>query len=302
MERVFAYIFYFKHIDVQGGSMIKVFELKRLWYIILVLIILFVSAEIIFTAEYKGKELPVLMYHSILKDPNSTGKYVVTPKSLEDDIKYLTSRGYKAVSAKEVKGYVSGENDLPEKAYMITFDDGCYNNLTYVLPILEKYDACAVISIVGSYSERFSVLNETNPAYSYLRWCDIEELFKSSRVEFANHSYDFHNYDHKRMGAKIKKNEDSTQYCKLFKDDLDKTHNLLFENCDILTDIYTYPYGAYCEESEKILAESGYTMTFTCNEGINILTQNESDLRLLKRFNRHGLVSTEAFFKKCNIR
>ena len=33
-----------------------------------------------------GIKVPILMYHSILKDPARSGKFVITPAELEDDL------------------------------------------------------------------------------------------------------------------------------------------------------------------------------------------------------------------------
>ncbi|MBQ7793983.1 MAG: polysaccharide deacetylase family protein [Clostridia bacterium] len=277
-------------------------KLRKAVYFITVLCVLVICSLVIYTADRDSCELPVFMYHSILKDSSRTGKYVVTPQSFEEDLEYLTDHGYKSVSANDVISYINGENELPEKPYLLTFDDGSYNNLTYVLPLLEKYDAYAIISVVGSYSEKFSDLDEANPAYSYLRWCDVTELENSGRVQIANHSYDFHKIGAERIGAKIGKYESENEYERIFTDDLMKTHNMLKENCEIDTKIYTYPYGAYCKKSEEILTENGYIMTFICAEGINKIGRNPDDIRLLKRFNRHGLINTADFFARCGIK
>ena len=95
-------------------------------------------------------QVPVLMYHSILKDPARAGTYVVSPAQFEADMVCLLDRGYETVSVAELIAYVDGTGRLPEKPVVVTLDDGYYNNLTYVLPILERLDLCAVISIVGA--------------------------------------------------------------------------------------------------------------------------------------------------------
>lgn len=280
--------------------MFAVCSLRKIAYYLAIIACFIIGAGVIHTEE-KGEEFVVIMYHSILKDTERTGRYVVRPDSLEADIKYLNSHGYKSVSAEEIINYSKGNGILPEKSYILTFDDGSYNNLVYLLPLLEKYDAYAIISIVGSYTEKFSELDEANAAYSYLRWCDIDELVKSGRVAIGNHSYDYHDIKNGRIGAKIGKYEDKEKYKKRFYDDMNKTHTMLFENCAITPVIYTYPYGAYCEEAEQILSENGYLMTFTCTEGKNFLTKNPDSIRLLKRFNRHGNLTTEDFFERCKI-
>ena len=280
--------------------MFTVFSLRKIAYYLVIITCFVIGAGAIHTEE-KDAELVVIMYHSILKDTERTGKYIVRPDSLEADIKYLNEHGYKSVAARDLINYSKGEGTIPPKSYLLTFDDGCYNNLTYALPLLEKYNAYAIISIVGKYSEKFSELNEANAAYSYLRWCDINELIKSGRVEIGNHSYDYHDIKDGTIGAKIGKYEKKEEYNKRFYEDMNKTHQLLQSNCGIEPVIYTYPYGAYCEESEKILTDNGYLMTFTCTEGKNYIDKNSESIKLLKRFNRHGNLNTDDFFKKCKI-
>ena len=42
-------------------------------------------------------EVPILMYHGILKDKKLQGKYVIDPELLESDLCYLKEHGYTAV-------------------------------------------------------------------------------------------------------------------------------------------------------------------------------------------------------------
>lgn len=249
----------------------------------------------------EGVRLPIIMYHSVLKDTSRTGKYIITPQSIEEDLQYLSDRGYKSVTAGQVIAYVENGEPLPPKPYMLTFDDGCYNNLAYVLPILEKYDAYAVVSVVGSYSEKFSDTGEASAAYGYLRWQDISELANSGRVEIGNHSYDMHSVGAGRIGAQRYKGEPLEGYRQKFAADCEKTQQQLRDNCGIEPIIYTYPFGAYCDASQQVLSDMGFKMILTCNEHINTLTEDDRCLRLLGRFNRSGRVDSYSFFEKCKI-
>ena len=78
------------------------------------------------------------MYHSILKDESKWNDYVLSPVELEKDIVWLKENGYQSIFIKDLISYVNGNADLPEKPIILTFDNGSYNNLTYVLPLLEK--------------------------------------------------------------------------------------------------------------------------------------------------------------------
>jgi len=243
--------------------------------------------------------LPILMYHSVLKDPERTGKYTITPRKFEDDIIYLKTNGYKFVSLKQVIKYVYHGDPLPQKPILITFDDGMYNNMEYILPILEKHDACAVFAVVGSYTDEYSQSGITNPNYSYLRWCDINQLMETGRVEFASHSYDLHNISAKRYGTAKKKGESSLEFISLFHEDTQKMQSAFKTNCIFTPFAYAYPLGNFSSESERVLKKTGFLSSFSCIEGINVITQDNPDcLYLLKRYNRDGRLSTEKFFQK----
>ena len=88
--------------------------------------------------EEEYVKVPIVMYHSVLKDKKMDGKYVVSPTEFENDLIYLEEHGYTTIFLQELVDYVYTGAALPEKPVVITFDDGYLNNLTYVLPILQK--------------------------------------------------------------------------------------------------------------------------------------------------------------------
>ena len=73
--------------------------------------------------------LPIIMYHSILKDDARQGKYVVSPEVLARDLDALEARGCETVTVRDLIAYTRDGAPLPAKPVMLTFDDGYYNNL-----------------------------------------------------------------------------------------------------------------------------------------------------------------------------
>ncbi len=241
--------------------------------------------------------LPIIMYHSILKNPSSSGKYVVSPQTFENDIKYLKDNGYTTILSDELINYVKNDAPLPERCVMITFDDGYLNNLTYVVPILEKYDMKAIISVVGEYTERFSAEEDHNPSYSHFSWEDINECIKSDRIEIGNHTYNMHKQGERR-GAMKKRGESDEEYKKILSHDILKTQNLLSEHCGVVPNVFTYPYGAVSNASVDIIKELGFKMSLGCCEKVNEIGHDENELYLLCRFNRPSGITTEQFMRK----
>lgn len=269
--------------------------------IIIAMIYIFIGIgkKFIFSsADYKNDKifLPVIMYHSIHE--GAAADYEVTPFQIESDLKYLKENGYHSVSAQNLIDYVYNGGELPEKPVMITLDDGFYNNFYYLLPLLEKYDMTAIVSIVGTYTENDAVADPHIPEYSYLTWEDINNMLDSGRFEIGNHTFDMHSSEGSRKGCHIKKDESSEEYYFAFENDISKLQTLIKENTGISPVIFTYPFGYTCKESIPILRENGFLITFNCYEKPNYITRDSDCLYEINRYNRSGLYSTQEFMSK----
>lgn len=250
--------------------------------------------------EQEGVFLPILMYHSVLKDQNRAGKFVVSPETLEADMKFLKDRGYQTVVVQDLLHYVNEGTALPEKPVMLTFDDGYYNNYTYVYPLLQKYEYKAVISVVGSYSETFSQSQDLNPNYAHLTWDVIKELSESGFVEIQNHTYDMHKQSPRKGSTKIR-GECLADYETCLTQDVMKLQTALKEKSGVKATAFTYPYGQISKESLDIVKKMGFQASLTCYEKPNFITQDPQCLYQLNRYNRAASYSTEKIMKKIGI-
>jgi peptidoglycan/xylan/chitin deacetylase (PgdA/CDA1 family) len=89
----------------------------------------------------RGKGAAILMYHSVLEDPRSVadslGGMIHSRAIFEGQMELLT-REFHPVSLDQVVRFVRGEQDLPERAVVVTFDDGYVDNLEVAMPILDR--------------------------------------------------------------------------------------------------------------------------------------------------------------------
>lgn len=274
-------------------------------YAVMFAILLMLAGSLLYTRQDAAvmespQRIAAIMYHSVVKNISKAGKYAVSLERLENDLKYLKENGYQSVTAFEVAEAVRLNKKIPEKAVMITFDDGYYNVLLYALPLLEKYDMKAVVSVVGSYTDTYDNSDDRNPVYAYLGSEDIKKLLDSGRIEIANHSYNMHRQS-PRHGTKQINGENDNKYYQSFCDDTEKCKKLVWDRCGCAMTTYTYPYGQITPKSEKYLEEMGYTAILTCYERINVLSTDDSVLSL-GRFNRDGTLKTDDFMRKCGIK
>lgn len=257
-----------------------------------------VSAGAVPSDNSVGTPLPVIMYHQITADLNGADKYIVTCEQLESDFKYISENGYTAITTEELYVCVTEGTPLPEKPIIITFDDGCESFLNYAVPLLEKYNLKAVMSVVGSFADRFTTVEDHNLRYSCLNWDEIKQLSDSGIVEIANHTYDMHNNSGGRKGASKKFGESDESYRIALTADVGKMQELTFKYTGRYPVTFTFPYGAMSKNSRSIISEMGFGVILTCEERVNKITSDPQCLLGIGRYNRSGKYTTEKFFDK----
>ena len=259
----------------------------RLGSIVLTLSLLLNSDSLFMEKETNPVALPVLMYHEVrYTDP---GKDSVLPEEMESDLCYLAQEGYTTVLMEDVIRFVYAGENLPEKPILLTFDDGYGSNYRYLYPLLQKYRAKAVISLIGKSTDEFSLLPDNGTPYVHATWKQLLEMRDSGLVELQNHSYDLHRDNQTERGCGRRWGESPAAYEQRIRRDADRLQEELYEMAGSPASTFAYPYGCYDDTLEGIMEELGFAATLTCDFGVNWLTQDPDCLRGMKRICRsHG--------------
>ncbi len=282
---------------------IKIKHIK-IFSIIIIILLLFIFAflglvnklnELKATSTKPVIRLPIIMYHQILKDKSTWGKYVISPDDFEKDLLFFIENGYTTINMQDLIDFVYNGKELPEKPIMITFDDGYLTSKVYVLPLLQKYNMKAVVSIVGEYTDKFTEINDKKLSYAYLSWDDVNEMISSGHIEILNHSYNMHQIS-KRKGITKLRWESLEDYRKVLNNDILHMQNIIESKTGFKPVAFTYPFGSVCKDAEPILRDMGFLAMLTCNEGVNLLTGDKEELYSLKRYNRPYGINREKFF------
>lgn len=237
------------------------------------------------------QELLVIMYHHISERSSLLNDYVITPEEFENDLKYLKNSGFESVKTEQI---LSG--NMPEKAVLITFDDGFSSNYRYAKPLLEKYGMTAVCAVIGSVMLEYTEHPNTVSDCAYMDIPTVKEMLSSGTFEIACHTYDMHKTQ-TRKGCSRLKYESEADYTAALTEDLIKFNSLYSESFGTDTDIIAFPYGEYSEMTVNIAENCGYKIMLTCDEKINKITADKSSPVILGRFNRPHGMSSEEFFR-----
>ena len=118
-------------------------------------------------------QVPILVYHSFgpalsQKESLSQAHYRVTTKDFEAQMKYLFDNGYHPISFVTYVNSLINKTKLPDKAIVLSFDDGWKTQYQYAVPILEKYKFTATFFIITSYVD--------NNYQAYVNWNNLKDL------------------------------------------------------------------------------------------------------------------------------
>lgn len=261
-----------------------------------ILAILLISPLFPARAETEGPVLPVIMYHHISRDESQWNDYVVSLEEFGADLDYLASHGWYSIGVRDLLAWYEGDFEMPEKPFMITFDDGFESTLAYAEPLLEEHGFRGVVAVIGSVCGDVSKYEKHDPEFSNLSWEEAAEMARRGVVEVQCHTWDMH-ASWPRCGCRIKRGESPEAYRRALTADLER---FLRESGDHDVDLVpaiAYPFGAFSADTGKIALEEGFEVVFTCWERFNTPIRGEDKPYQLGRFNRPHGPDSETFFR-----
>lgn len=127
--------------------------------------------------------VPILMYHYIRVNPQPWDRLgydlSVTPADFEAQMDWLDRSGFNPVTLEELRAYLSGRGELPDRPVVLTFDDGYADLYTNALPVLRKHGFRAVSYVVTGFLD----------SPGYLTRQQVLEL-QQAGVEIGSHTLD----------------------------------------------------------------------------------------------------------------
>ena len=260
--------------------------------LVLLLLLLVTSAA--------NAELIVLSYHEVDHAPERRRDFEamsMNTSELAKQFSWLKENGYVSVTIDDLLAAQRGKRPLPEKAVLLTFDDGYRGMYEQVFPLLKVFDFHAVVAVVGSWLETppgKTVLygGEKVPRSHFLRWSEIREMIRSGRVEIASHSYDLHHgilanpqgnvqpaAVTRRYDPETRRYESDERYRQRIRKDLLRNSALIERKTGFRPRVMVWPYGAYNRVTVEIARQLGMPITMS-------LADEKMDIRHLGTLGR----------------
>ena len=241
-----------------------------------------------------------LAYHDVEDEDPDQGFLSVRTDRLVDQLNWLRENGYQAVSVDQIlAARQPGGKPLPERAVLLTFDDGYRSFLTRVLPILKAYGWPAVLAPVGTWMDtpadrKVDFGGNMQPRDRFLDWNDVREISRSGLVEIAAHT-DASHYGAlanpqgntepaaavRKYDARNGRYENEAGFEQRMGRDVAAISEKIRRATGKAPRVWVWPYGAEGGTTLRIAGEQGYQMALTLEDGPSRVARLMSTPRML---------------------
>jgi len=196
-------------------------------------------------------DLHVLIYHRFGENRYPTTN--VAMESFRAQMAYLQENGYQVVSLASVAASLRDERPLPDRAVVITIDDGYESTYTAAWPVLKSYNYPFTI---------FLNIQAVNDGYhDFLTWGQVAEM-RAAGVDIQDHGY-----AHARL-ADWPPGMDEGRYRSWIGSDLRKSADILAARLGGRPKFLAIPYGEYNRIVLDGAIKVGYEAILTQDPGV----------------------------------
>ncbi|STO93173.1 Poly-beta-1,6-N-acetyl-D-glucosamine N-deacetylase precursor [Haemophilus pittmaniae] len=273
------------------------------------------SLAVFSTTAFAQDYYSVLGYHSVVDDTAPKEEKNFFPQTLSASMlvshfNWLRQNGYNIISWQQVIDAENGKGTLPEKAVLLSFDDGYRTMYNVIYPILKAYNYPAVFAPVVGWIDtpadrKIHYANKMLPRNLFVTWQEIREMEQSGLVEIASHTYDSHhgvlaNPGRSQIPAIISptyidnKYETKAEYRQRLTQDFTQSAQSIYRNLGKPPRIMVWPYGKFNETAVEVARQAKMPHHFGLGEKIinkvgdkhvgRLLVTAETDFATMKSF------------------
>jgi peptidoglycan/xylan/chitin deacetylase (PgdA/CDA1 family) len=187
-----------------------------------------------------SQALVVLQYHHV--SDTTPAITSISTRRFAEHMQYLVDNKFSVVDMKDLPALLE-QQSLPDKAVIITFDDGYSSIVEHALPILKKHKLPFAVFISSEPHDQ--------GLDGYLSWQQLKDLQKYSGT-LANHSFAHEHLVRQTAGVSL------AQQKHLWRANIEKNQQRIKEKTGSNEKFFAYPYGEYTPDLQALLKQMGY--------------------------------------------
>jgi len=198
--------------------------------------------------------LPILCYHRVVPEPPAEpGPNIhVTTGVMAAHLRQMRRRGMQTITFADLLD----DRPLPPRPVILTFDDGYRDNHEHLLPLLEQFDARAVIFALGDRSLAANAWDAAcgGPARALMSDGELRACHASRRIEIGSHGL-----SHAHLPQ-----VDAQQLEREVRESKTRLEDLL--GAPVRS--FAYPYGEWGLREREAVESAGYAFGIATDRGL----------------------------------
>lgn len=192
---------------------------------------------------------------------NDVETWTTPAGQFERQLRFLAEHDYRSLGLDELLAIAEGRTPLPERAVVLTFDDGDRSVYTIAWPLLKKYGFKGVLFIVDGWVD-----GGAPPELNVMSWAEIRELAASGDFEVQSHSHSLHyktwHEDAYYAVAEVVDWQGDPAGLERLAADLRRSRSTLAEHLGEAPRYLAWPYGSATARTDSIARAAGFAGSF----------------------------------------
>ena len=185
--------------------------------------------------------IAVLQYHHVSETTPAVTS--ITPKQFKQHLDYLEENEFSVLSIEQAHQRIENDEGFPDKAVVITFDDGYDNVFEHAAPLLADYDMPYAVFVNPD-------LMKESPS-AYMSWEQLKQI-QQQGATIVNHGQTHAHLIRRRA------NETEEQWRERMHYDVISAQQVIDAKLGEQSKYFAYPYGEYDAELQNLLDEWGF--------------------------------------------
>jgi biofilm PGA synthesis lipoprotein PgaB len=215
-------------------------------------------------------KVAVLTYHHI--DPLFKSDVTITPELFREHLDMLQQKGYNVISIEQLADFLDGKESVPDKAVVITFDDGYESFYKYAYPELKAHHMPATNFIITSWA------GKNSDGLQYLTWAEMKKMQENGMSFYVHTDHSHHLVPTSNKGDYMpalnnrawltQKNrlETEDEYQQRVRKDLETAKQLIETNLHKPATHLAWPYNTVHKTPSETARSSGYRFCYVSNK------------------------------------
>tara|TARA_R110002110_G_scaffold66978_1_gene182923 strand:- start:4347 stop:5309 length:963 start_codon:yes stop_codon:yes gene_type:complete len=217
--------------------------------------------------------LPILCYHQFRQTGATEHRLELSAAAFEQQLKYLRDNHFITLSLDDVAAILRDEKPIPEKAVVITIDDGYRSVYDVAYPLLKKYAAKATLFLYTDFIGAGKALN----------WQQVNEMARSELIDIESHAK-----SHTSL-ARLPQDSDEASYRLRLQQEYAGSQAAFKRHSGAAPRYLSYPYGDSSELAATLADTHNYVLAATVTRGDNTSATDPFLLHRTMIYDTHSL-------------